>query len=286
MRLLTRSHIILITAGIIAIVLLSFARTTPKPGATKAGMPGRPGQEEHQHSSMEQQLAEARKRLSPELMKKVNFYQAAIDSERDAVKRGHAYDSLSMLLGRSKEFALGAWYAEEKARRNNGTAVDWQVAGERWYAAVQFARSEDERAALYESAAGAFEKALELNPANLKAKTGLGVCYVEATNDPMKGITLLREVLEADPANVDALFNMAMFAERSQQYDKAIERYESILKLHPEYIMIWLKMAEVYQATGDKANTIRCLESYLKVETDPVMRNSIENDLNKLKSNN
>ncbi|TND08750.1 MAG: cytochrome c bioproteinis factor [Bacteroidetes bacterium] len=281
MRLLTPQRI-MIAAGVLCIVLLSFAKTTPNAAAVKPGMKGKTAQQGHVHH-IDEQVAASRKHLKPEMAKTVAFYEALIASERDAVKRSQAYDSLSILLGRNNEPVLGAWYAEQKAEKNNGSGTDWQKAGERWYAATHFVTSEEDQPVLFEAAVKCFSKALELEPKNLDAKTGLGVCFVEATSEPMKGITLLKEVLEADPENVDALLNLGLFAERSQQYDKAIDRYETILRLHPEYIMMWLKMAEVYQAMGDKAGTIRCLESYLKVETDPVMRNSIENDLNKLK---
>jgi lipopolysaccharide biosynthesis regulator YciM len=106
---------------------------------------------------------------------------------------------------------------------------------------------------------------------------------VEATDQPMQGITLLKEALAADSTNVDALLNLGLFAERSQQYDKALERYRTILRLHPDYISMWLKMAEVYEQMGDKTNTIACLEQYLALETDPVMKNDMENYLARLK---
>lgn len=285
---LTIPHYIVLGASLAATVLLVFGDITPAAGSrfmkTEAAMPGKPAASEGR--TVDVQLGEARKRYPADLLRKVESLEALISTDRDAVRRSMAYDSLSVLLGRSNEVVAAAWYQQQKAEKNNGAANDWAKAGERWWSSVRFVKKESDHPALYESALHCFSKALELDPENISAKVGMGVCYVEATTEPMKGITLLKEVLEKDSTNVDALLNLGMFAERSQQYDKAIERYNTILRHHPEYITIWLQIAEVYEAKGDMKMVQLILEKYLELETDPVMRNDIENYLNKLKKQN
>lgn len=287
---LTIPHYLVLGASLAAIVLLGFGETTPAADSrfmkAEAGMPGNRKPAASEGRTVDVQLGEARKRYPTDLLRKVESLEALISTDRDAVRRSMAYDSLSVLLGRSNEVVAAAWYQQQKAEKNNGAANDWAKAGERWWSSVRFVKNESDHPALYESALHCFSKALELEPGNISAKVGMGVCYVEATSEPMKGITLLKEVLEKDSTNVDALMNLGMFAERSQQYDKALERYATILRHHPEYTGIWLKIAEVYEATGDLKMLQLTLEKYLELETDPVMRNDIENYLNKLKKQN
>ena len=68
---------------------------------------------------------------------------------------------------------------------------------------------------------GAVRKVLNKNPDNLDAKTNLGMAYM-ATENPVKGVTLFREVLAADPRNEKALYNLGMLSIQSGQYDKAV----------------------------------------------------------------
>ncbi len=50
---------------------------------------------------------------------------------------------------------------------------------------------------------------------------------------PMRGISLLKEVLEEDPKNTKALYYLGVFSIQSGQFDKGIGRFEAILELEP-----------------------------------------------------
>ena len=53
----------------------------------------------------------------------------------------------------------------------------------------------------------------------------------------MQGIMMLREVLEEDPKNELALFNMGMLSIQSGQYDKAVERLVELGKNQSQIIL-------------------------------------------------
>jgi len=63
-------------------------------------------------------------------------------------------------------------------------------------------------------------------------KTNMAMTYVD-TPTPMKGITLLREVIEQEPTFVPAIFNLGILAIKSNQFGKGQERFTQILKLEP-----------------------------------------------------
>jgi cytochrome c-type biogenesis protein CcmH/NrfG len=50
----------------------------------------------------------------------------------------------------------------------------------------------------------------------------------------MKGIALLKEVLEEDENNTEALYYLGVFSIQSGQFDKGIGRFVTILKLEPD----------------------------------------------------
>ncbi len=89
---------------------------------------------------------------------------------------------------------------------------------------------------------------------NPSLKIKIGMTYV-GTNNPMKGILMIREVLEDDPNNTEALFNLGFLAIQSGQLEKAVERFEKVLSLEPEnmnaslYLGItWMELGEVDKA--------------------------------------
>ncbi len=65
---------------------------------------------------------------------------------------------------------------------------------------------------------------------NISAKTKLAMTLV-ITENPMSGIMLLREVLEKDPENREALLSLGLLSIQSGQYERGIERFEKLIAL-------------------------------------------------------
>ncbi len=279
MRSLGRNQLILLGACVLTIVLLSFASTIPSHRnsaevAEEQHAPGIP---------LEEVVKEERNSLKPDQSGVIASLEQAIKGEADVVRRGILYDSLIQYLGFSGKYVLAAAYAQERAERNNGSGTDWMNAGERFRSAASFQKHEDHLDPIYKAAIACFEKALQLDPTNLDAKTGLGISIVDGTNDPMSGIEVLKSVEAADSNHINVQLALADFAVRSEQYDKAIERYSRVLKLKPEYYAIHLSLAELYSVQSDTANVIVHLEAYSAITDDPVMKAEIDQEIANLK---
>ena len=140
---------------------------------------------------------------------------------------------------------------------------------------------------MIEEAVQSFEKVLEMNPSNLKAKTALGVCYVEGAAQlgemPMKGIGLLMEVLEEDSTNIDALINLGYFSIQSTQYDKALERFNRVLEIDPENAEAFLYLTDLYVQMGEIEKGISYLEKYKSFQKDPLVIEQVEAYIEELK---
>jgi tetratricopeptide (TPR) repeat protein len=108
---------------------------------------------------------------------------------------------------------------------------------------------------------------------------------VEGTSDPMKGITLLREIEKTDSNNVDLQLAFAAFSSKSGQMDKAIIRFEKVLKLKPDYLEAYLYLADAYEKKGDKQKAIIALESYSSLIEDEGVKKEIKKYINQLKIN-
>lgn len=103
-------------------------------------------------------------------------------------------------------------------------------AGDNYYNAFNFAIDQSKRKFLAEKVQEYYTGVLNENSSLLNVKSKLAMTYVVGSN-PMQGIMMLREVLEEDPNNELAIYNMGMFAINSGQLDKAIERFEKLKQL-------------------------------------------------------
>jgi tetratricopeptide (TPR) repeat protein len=268
----------IIIALITCTVLLGFVSTTPSESNRKTAVI-----EKHSDGkSLEQLIAESRSKFNPEMQKQISLIEATIDTDRDFVKRGRMYDSLARIAGRAGQPVFAAWATEQKAIKNNGSGSDWQIAGERYRSAVSFMQDETSNPVLFEAAVRCFQKALELEPKNAEAKVGLGICMVQSSADPMQGISMLLEVVKEDSTNINAQLALGDFSVQRGAPDKAVLRYSTALKLRPDYYGLHLSIAEQFQTLGQFDSAISHLQAYVQIETDPLLKNDVENAIRKL----
>ena len=106
------------------------------------------------------------------------------------------------------------------------------LAGDGYYNAYNFSVDKTKRKFLAEKAQEYFGRVLDEDSSLLNVKSKLAMTYVTGSN-PMVGIAMLREVLEADPNNELAIYNLGMLAITSGQFDKGVDRFEKLKQLDP-----------------------------------------------------
>jgi len=152
-----------------------------------------------------------------------------------APKDTSVIQSLVSFWDEAKSPAIAAGFSKLKATQT-GLEKDWIGAAYRYFDATKAATDSLESVWFVSQAMEAYNKVLEINPKNLNAKTDLGILYAEASPEPMKGITLLREVVAEDPLHENAQMNLGFLSMKSGQYDKAIERFNQVLKINSSRI--------------------------------------------------
>lgn len=262
-----RIKLLLAVSAIVLFVLLFLAPKTrdAKPDEVKpgAGMPTA--------ATLDVYLTTAEKNLSKDVFTKYKALQ--VD------------DSIIAFWTALRRPDLAAYFVEKKAAASKSAAT-WFEAGNRYYYAVQFMQDQSESSALMQSAARAFSKGLELEPTNTDAKIMLASTYVDSGSDPMKGISILREIEKVDSNNVKLQLSFAFFSLRSGQLDKAIARFKKVLVIDPSYIEAYIRLAEVYEQQGNKEGTIEMLELYASKTEDATARTEIEQVIKQLKETN
>lgn len=193
-------------------------------------------------------------------------------------------DSVITFWDKNKRPDIASFYFEKKASSIN-KATDWFKAGDRYYYSVRFIKDPEEVPILYSSAMRCYDKGLKLEPNNTDAKIMLASCLVEGSSDPMKGIAMLREIEKTDSNNVTLQLNFAFFSVRSQQWDRAVQRFEKVIRIDSTYIEAYLHLADAYEQMGQKEKTIEVLEKYKSKTDDAMTREEIGKYIAQLKTN-
>lgn len=135
--------------------------------------------------------------------------------------------------------------------------------------------------ALNQFAIQSYEKAIEIDANSLAAKTGLGASLVTGSNNPMAGIALLREVVQAEPKNLDANKTLGLFSMKSQQYDKAVERFKTVIEIKPD-AESYFYLATAYEKIGLKNEAIAAYKKSKEIAADPTLSQYIDRQIEEL----
>ena len=275
---MTSKQKLIILLAVVLSVLIYFA---PK-------LPSEKKQEVSENSDYSSLIAEAKKNLSAEQRSVVDKLQNQASNEEAGNKKVILYDSLKNIWLSYKNPYMYAVYGQSVAEIDN-TEKSWLNAADAFMKAAKFSNDAN-KANLYKSAIKDFGKVLAMNPDNLSAKVKLGTCYVESAsllgNQPMTGITLLREVLQKDSTNIEANLQLGLFSVTSQQYDKAIARFQRILRIDSTHIDMYVYLGDTYLSMGKKKEAIESYENYKAKVKDTLIVRNIDNYIKKLKQTN
>jgi len=134
---------------------------------------------------------------------------------------------------------------------------------------------------LVDKAINAYNKALELNKESLDAQTGLGVAYVTGTQNPMQGIQLLLGVVKKDPNNVPANLNLGMFSMKSGQFNKAVDRFKTVIAANPTP-EAYFYLGTSYENLGMKSEAIAAYQESKKLAADPGLSSFVDRKVKEL----
>lgn len=178
------------------------------------------------------------------------------------------------------QFDSAAKYAAELAAVDN-TAANLQKAGDLYYEAFTYAMDDEKSQKMGKQARYYYEQLMEKDPKQLDAKAKMAMTYVSSSN-PMQGIQMLREVLDADSDNQTAIYNLGLLSMQSGQYDRAVERFEKLVELEPKNLQAQFLLGVSYFETGEKPKAKAQFEKVKSMDADPSVAASVDEYLNRL----
>ncbi|MCG8311476.1 MAG: tetratricopeptide repeat protein [Cytophagales bacterium] len=170
--------------------------------------------------------------IPDEVALKINEFYDSFKNANNQEKRLIFADSLAKAYKTVGKLDSLAKYIEIKAIEIP-SLENFLLAGDGYYEAFNFAVDQSKRNYLAEKARTYFDRVLEENPALLDVKAKLAMTHVVGSN-PMRGILMLREILEQDPENQLAIYNLGMLSITSGQLEKAIGHFKRLSSLAPE----------------------------------------------------
>jgi len=193
----------------------------------------------------------------------------------------NVYDSIGIAWDNLKQPGIAAHYYEIKAKKDNGE-TNYINAAYRYFDAFKLTEDSALRNEMVVKAIACYEKVISINPKNLNAKTDLGVCYAEGTATPMKGILLLREVIAEDPKHENAQLNLGFLSIKSNQFDKALERFDKVLEINPARTEVLVYKAQTYFQMGDTLHAKENIQLFIKSSKDEIAKKDAEQFLQSL----
>jgi len=179
--------------------------------------------------------------------------------------------------------APAAFYYEAVAAKQN-TYADWVTAGDRFNDAYRFSQDTLAQPVLVGNALNCFKNALKLQPDGLDAKTGLGIADVNGgAASPMEGIALLLEVVAKQPNNRKANLNLGLFAIKSGQFQKGVDRFKGMIAVKPEFEP-YFYLAECYKQLGMKKEAIDAYQQCKILNPEPTFTTQIDEYIKELKN--
>jgi len=179
--------------------------------------------------------------------------------------------------------APAAFYYQAVAAKQN-TYQDWVTAGDRFNDGSRYSQDTVAQPTLVLNAVSAFQNALKLNADGADAKTGLGIAYVNGgAPSPMQGISLLLEVVSKDPNNRKANLNLGLFAIKSGQFEKGVERFKGMIAAKPEFEP-YFYLAECYKQLGKKKEAIDAYQKSKALMPDPTFAQQVDEYIKELQN--
>ncbi|GAA3952938.1 hypothetical protein GCM10022406_38360 [Hymenobacter algoricola] len=219
--------------------------------------------------------------MAPAQRKEIDGLLAKYSAEQDPMAKLRVASDLATQYKAVEKFDSAGYYYEQLAVARPGEQT-WKRAADSYFEAFSFAATEERQKMLAAKTRELYEKVLKNNPENLDAKTNLGMAYM-ASDNPVKGVTLLREVLVADPRNENALYNLGLLSIQSNQYDKAVERFRELTKVNPDNINGQFYLGVSLAKTNAKEEAKAAFRKAKSLSTDPALSASVDEQLAQLK---
>jgi tetratricopeptide (TPR) repeat protein len=279
---LKKQQLILAGGGLVLLLLLFFLGNTVPP--VNSSKPEESAQK-NSSSGAADVLGAAKSDLKPAQSEKITQLENAVVRGNVKDQQILVYNQLAHYWQDSLQRPdIATYYLGEAAKLEN-SEKNLNFAARLMLNQVMAGTEQNEITWLATNAKALYEQSLKVNPNNDSIKIELGALYLfgNISAMPMEGILKIKEVADKDSTNMYAQLMLGLGDIRSQQYDKGIERLEKVVEHEPNNLQALFNLAETYERKGDKENAIKWYRQVENYVTLPDAKKEIEERINSLK---
>jgi len=282
------AHYITISAAVGLIALLYFGGNTIPPAKKSGEMPmaSAGGMSQGPHAvkavSVDSVLLAARKQLPQHAAEEIEIIENELKAMHDSSRMASVFTRLAKTWQQHKQFPAAAYYFAKAAKLEN-SEKNLNFAGQFFLDLIHDAGSQDVAMWEAQEAIDCFQRALAINPNNDTTKMALAASYIEGTGETMQGVQLLLGITREKPDNIPANVMLGRLAIQSGQFDKAVQRFETVLKLEPKNTEAMYFLAEAHKGKGNKQKAIELFEQTKKIVNKPDFSRDIDQYINSFK---
>jgi tetratricopeptide (TPR) repeat protein len=257
-----KQQFILFSAGLVLLILIYFGGQTTPPKKSITG----------NNSTNTAEIIDFGTILQASKKQLTSSQQAYVNSLEQSVVRGDVKNQQIVVFNQlasfwkdsARSFLLYAYYIGAAAKLEN-SEKSLTFAARLYLEELKTAEISSVKKWMANQAKELFEQALQINPANDSLRIGLGSCYIfgssaDSPQEMMQGIQKILEVAKRDSTNMYAQLMLGMGGVVSGQLDKAIERFNKVVKSEPANLEAILLLAEAYERKGEKTAAINWYE--------------------------
>ncbi len=282
-------HYISIIGALGLVALLYFgANTTPPAKKAEGGAPqGMAAGMSSTHTSMQPASFDsietaARKALPEHATGEVAAVEKEISTLKDSAAMAPIYWKLGKVWQEHKQFPVAAYYYAKSAKLEN-SEKNLNFAGQLFLDLMQRGGSPAVTVWEAQQSIACFQRSLDLNPKNDTVKMALAAALIEGAGETMQGVQLLLGITRERPDDIPANLMLGRLAIQSGQFDKAVGRFETVLKQEANNTEAMYFLAEAYKGKGEKQKAIELFEKCKKIVNNPEFEKEIDNYINSFK---
>jgi len=201
---------------------------------------------------------------------------------RDTSRMASVFIRLSKVWDRAGQPQVAAYYNAKAAKLEN-SEKKLTFAGQIFLQLMENEGSPQVQAADAGEAVSCLEQSLKIDPDNEDTKLALATAYIEGTGEPMRGVQIVLAITREKPDDIPANMLLGRMSIQSGQFDKAVGRFETVLKKEPDNKEATYFLAQAYEGKGDKKKAIELLEKCKKIVNDPAFSKDVDQKINSLK---
>ena len=169
-----------------------------------------------------------------------------------------------------------------KSANDNGPYL--LESGTRFLGAMDNAVDSAERNFAAQSALKTLELATKADPENLDYQASYAQAVALTDPAPLKGVSMLREILKKDPKHQKTWYILGVLAIQSNQLDKANGRFSFLNENYPNFPDAWYYRAQVLYSLGKSDSTVICLQKFKSLINDPMLKKEVQKQIEEVKS--